>query len=318
MFAPMQAPLPAADQMLSLLRYTVLAPSFRNSQPWRFAVGERAIRVYADTGDPRFAAAIPPRERDLSLGCAIENLAIAAEAFGLLEGVRLLPDPDEPRWVAEVRLAPDRNPPRPIVRALFDAIPERHTDTGSFLPSPVPHRVRELLRSAVVEREIGLVLVDAVEVRRALETVLANARSVDAILARLGPLLRPVSGPPNDGHPADLVVAAPLFGAIVAEHDDRLTWLRGGRAFERVWLTATAFGLHLHPLSELLLHDETVAAVLPWVRDGVPLVPFRLGYGRLERRRTHRRPLRDVIIPWPADDRSATNGASAAGAADEP
>lgn len=307
----MQAPLPTADQLLSLLRYTVLAPSFRNSQPWRFAVGERAIRVYADTGDPRFAAAIPPRERDLSLGCAIENLVIAAEAFGLLESVRLLPDPDEPRWVAEVRLAPDRSPPRSSAITLFEAIPERHTDTGSFLPTPVPHRVRELLCAAVLEPEIRVVLVDAVEVRRVLETWLVTARSPDEILARLGSVLRPVSGPPTDGHPADLAISAPLFGAIVARDDDRLSWLRGGRAFERVWLTATAFGLHLHPLSELLLLDETVGAVLPLVREGVPLVPFRLGYGQLERRRTHRRPLRDVIIPWPADDRSGSNGSSA-------
>ncbi|MCS6800460.1 MAG: hypothetical protein RMM58_07515 [Chloroflexota bacterium] len=300
----MQPPPSPTERLLTLLRYTVLAPSFRNSQPWRFAVGDHAIRVYADTGDPRFAAAIPPRERDLSLGCAIENLTIAAEAFGMLESVFLLPDPDEPRWVAEVLLAANGRRPSPEVVALFEAIPARHTDTGPFLPTPVPHRLRQLLQAAVAEPDVALVLVDASEVRRLLEEILAAVPSLDAILARLAALLRPSPGHPA-AFPADLALSAPLFGALVASADERLTWLRGGRAFERLWLTATAFGLHLHPLSELLLIDEARDIIRSRSNGKIPLLPFRLGYGRLERRRTHRRPLREVIVPWPAGAASA-------------
>ncbi|GIW08784.1 MAG: hypothetical protein KatS3mg060_3589 [Dehalococcoidia bacterium] len=300
MFAPKSAEHVASERLLSLLRYTVLAPSFRNRQPWRFAVGEGEIRVFAEADDPRVSGAIPPRERDLSLGCAIENLAIAAEAAGVLDTVRLLPDPNQPQRVADVVINAAGSAPRRDIVALFEAIPERHTDEGPFLPSPVPVRVRRLLEGAVVEPDVRLVLIDTCEVRRLIESAVSSAppSSVDAIAARLGALLRPARGKTDHRDPADLAIAAPLFGAIVASRDDRLAWLQGGRALERVWLTATSYGLHLHPLSELLLVEPFAVGIRSLVGTGLPLVPFRLGYGRLERRRTHRRPLRDVLVPW--------------------
>src|SRR5680860_115560 len=62
--------------------YATKAPSGHNSQPWWFKVGENSIEIHPD-----LESALPvvdPRNRELyvSLGCAAENLRMAAAAFG--------------------------------------------------------------------------------------------------------------------------------------------------------------------------------------------------------------------------------------------
>ena len=83
--------------------------------------------------------------------------------------------------------------------------------------------------------------------------------------------------------------------AVLATHSSgRADWLRAGQALERAWLTATARGLAVCPLTHPL---ETADAWL--VRDPQssaehPQMILRLGYG-LPVPRTPRRPVPDVL-----------------------
>ena len=69
----------------------ILAPSYWNAQPWRFEVDANELRLTLDPGrtlpfcdpDQRFAL--------LSLGAALENLLVAARAWGLQPAVQYLP-----------------------------------------------------------------------------------------------------------------------------------------------------------------------------------------------------------------------------------
>jgi hypothetical protein len=74
---------PLRDQILFLLRFAVLAPSSHNSQPWRFLLNEHAITIAPEP--KRFLPVSDPRNRNLyiALGCAIENILIAADYCGL-------------------------------------------------------------------------------------------------------------------------------------------------------------------------------------------------------------------------------------------
>src|SRR6185295_227447 len=58
------------EKLRFLVRYAILAPSPRNSQPWRFEVDARRVCVYADLSRALHGA--DPGKRDLyvSLGCA--------------------------------------------------------------------------------------------------------------------------------------------------------------------------------------------------------------------------------------------------------
>ncbi len=65
-----------------LVRYATLAASGHNTQPWRFRIGDNRIEVLADFS--RRTPVVDPDDHHLfaSLGCAAENLAIAARACG--------------------------------------------------------------------------------------------------------------------------------------------------------------------------------------------------------------------------------------------
>jgi len=79
----------ARERLGFLLRYAILAPSTHNTQPWRFTTGSDRLLVYRDRSRWLQVADPSQRELHLSVGCALENLLIAARAFGYTDGCRL-------------------------------------------------------------------------------------------------------------------------------------------------------------------------------------------------------------------------------------
>jgi glyoxylase-like metal-dependent hydrolase (beta-lactamase superfamily II) len=67
----------------------ILAPSPHNSQPWLFRVADTWVELYLDT--KRNTGALDPylREAHLGLGCALENVALAARATGFVPSIWL-------------------------------------------------------------------------------------------------------------------------------------------------------------------------------------------------------------------------------------
>lgn len=72
-----------SDRLQFLSRYAILAPSSHNTQPWKFRVVDGQIEVFMDEERWLRVADDDQRELPLSIGCALENLLIAAEHFGL-------------------------------------------------------------------------------------------------------------------------------------------------------------------------------------------------------------------------------------------
>ena len=93
---------------LDLVRAAILAANPHNTQPWLFQVTPSQINLFADRR--RNIGAIDPflREMHIGLGCALENLLLAAAANGYTTQVTLLPDASDATWVARVDLAPGR------------------------------------------------------------------------------------------------------------------------------------------------------------------------------------------------------------------
>jgi len=75
------------NQLGFLLRYAILAPSTKNSQPWAFSIQGNRIHLIADLTRSQALADPDKRELYISLGCALENLLVAAEHFGLQHAV---------------------------------------------------------------------------------------------------------------------------------------------------------------------------------------------------------------------------------------
>lgn len=132
-----------AEGVLALVSAAILAANAHNTQPWLFRVGESCIDLFADTS--RHIGAVDPflREMYISLGCALENLLLAARVNGYAYRLTLMPDRANPAHAATVDLAPgsqsDDERPGGEASPLYEAIPNRHTnrhayDTSRALP----------------------------------------------------------------------------------------------------------------------------------------------------------------------------------------
>ncbi len=113
-----------------LIRAAILAANPHNSQPWRFHVQPASIDLFADRA--RNIGSIDPllREMHIGLGCALENLLLAASARGFEYQLTLFPDPADIAHVAHIALEP-RSTPKAI-SPLYAAIPHRHTNRGAY------------------------------------------------------------------------------------------------------------------------------------------------------------------------------------------
>src|SRR5208283_4228561 len=117
------------DASLALVHAAILAASPHNTQPWLFKVTNSSIELYIDT--QRNVGALDPylREEHIGIGCALENLMLAAVANGYQPTVtfrpgQLVPIAAEsgPKLLARVDLAAGT----PEQSELYDAIPRRH------------------------------------------------------------------------------------------------------------------------------------------------------------------------------------------------
>ncbi len=89
--AATRAALSQTPEMRDFIRYATLAANSHNTQPWRFRISTGAIEIVPD-----FSRRIPVVDPDnhhifASLGCAAENLALAAAARGQTGELRFEP-----------------------------------------------------------------------------------------------------------------------------------------------------------------------------------------------------------------------------------
>ena len=132
----------AGNNPLALVRAAILAASPHNTQPWLFKVTDSSIELHLDPR--RNVGALDPylREEHIGIGCALENLMLAAAANGYAATVTLQPGKLEPvpadlkpRLLARVDLAPGKSEEiNKIESALYNAIPRRHTNRSAYDP----------------------------------------------------------------------------------------------------------------------------------------------------------------------------------------
>jgi nitroreductase len=168
-----------SDGPLTLVCAAILAASPHNTQPWLFKVTDKQIELYADTR--RFPGALDPysREQHIGLGCALENLMLAAAANGfnatamLLPGkLQAIPSNPQPELVARVDLSSGIRQ----ASELYDAIPHRHTNRAPYDLKPVPSEVMDALNGLVSEEpQVKIFLFDSESDRSRIVDLIAKA-----------------------------------------------------------------------------------------------------------------------------------------------
>jgi hypothetical protein len=282
------------DAARALIGAAVLAPSAWNSQPWHFEAEGGSIRLVADT-----RRALPVTDPDrrgmmIGLGAALENLLVAARAYGLRTTVSYLPRSGPQPVAAEVTW---NNGELRRDRALFAAIPDRRTNRHDFDHRGIYPQNRTQLLAETMEgltlhwlddpdriEAVGEIAYDAthdlVEDARAQTEQFAWMRFDRDALKR------------GDGVPVDaLELSGPAhwfagryfrpgswllrFGAeyaakqargqvkssgalllIAAARNDESQWLMGGQSYERIALKATSLGIAQQILSAPTSNDH--------------------------------------------------------------
>lgn len=315
--------LPIQEQLEFLLQYAVLAPSTKNTQPWRFSIGEDTIGLFADLTRWQPVADRGRRELYISLGCALENLLVASDQFGFGHSVSYFPEQDNEELVATIALHPGGTPNPCRAGITLTTIAERRTQHGMYQAIPIDEPVRRRLLFSCVDLGLRVDLTDDPSVRNRVLELNLHADEMEfgdpefrkelgywmrkgglggpRLFSRLAGLL--VShvdfGRAISKRNAAMLASAPLVGLISARLDDRMSQVKTGQALERLWLLATRLDLGLQPMSQALEIPSLrrkLARVFPeggWIPEQV----FRIGYpSRTQKAHTPRRPVSEVLL----------------------
>jgi nitroreductase len=310
--AAMRASLSAHPEVGDLIRFATLAPNGHNTQPWTFHVAGNQIEI-----SPDFARRTPVVDPDdhhifVGLGCAAENLALAASARGHPGEISFTSAND---GVVVFSFGGGAT----ASTALFDAIPRRQSTRTVYDGRPVAVAELKALAAAAAIPGVDLVLLtDRARIDHARDLVIAgnSAQMGDPAFdrelmswLRFNPrqalatgdgLFTPTTGNPvlpswlgpslvgmsfrasseNDKYARQLQSSSGV-AVFVSERADKEHWVRAGRACQRFALQATALGMKVafvnQPVEVASLRPELAALVgMPGRR---PDLVMRFGYG---------------------------------------
>ncbi|MEV0698265.1 hypothetical protein AB0I53_10135 [Saccharopolyspora sp. NPDC050389] len=296
------------------------APSVHNTQPWSLRVQGRAA-VLRPRSTPELVQHDPDgRDRRMSCGAAVANLAIAMRGLGWAVDVQWHADDAERDGDATV-IGTHRLPATAIDRERRQAIARRVSFRAAFTGRPVPHLARAAVVAAATTQATW---VEGPAEEHALARLLgyaARANHDDKSYQReLGAWIAPIpdEGLPEDALPARGVSATGLAtGATRLPDQEQIArWLAqesvlvfstitdgprdqllAGEAAERAWLEATRLGLVASVMTQPLRLSEVRAGLsVELGLGGVPQLLMRIGYPpAIPVPRADRRPLPDLF-----------------------
>jgi len=320
----------ANDRLLQreLVRYATLAPSSHNSQCWKFRLTQKAIAILPDLR--RRCPVVDPDDHHLfvSLGCAAENLVLAAEANGLNAVATIETAPMD---VIHVHLESSKALRSP----LFEAIPKRQSTRTEYDGRPLGNEELKLLELAGTGNGVHVLLLTG---KQAMEKVLEYViqgntaqidnpafvqelkswiRFSDAEAVRTGDgLFSRSTGNPSvprwlGSHLMSLLLTTKKenekyarqvrssagIAVFVSDVSDKEHWVEAGRCYQRFALQAAALGIrnaHLNQsveIAELRPQFSTFLAI----GNRRPDLVVRFGRGP-QMPRSLRRPVDNVLI----------------------
>ncbi len=313
-------------QMREIIRYATLAPSGHNTQPWKFAVQGDTIHILPDLS--RRLPAVDPRDRELwiSLGCALENLTLAANAAGYAAEATL-PTPE----VDLIRVQLTRSA---LPCPLFEAIPYRQNNRslydGRVVASDEIKKIEAVRSNAGITTQI---FTDNSHKESIIEYIKSGDRKQfgdpafvaeliswirfnqpEALRSRDGLYTRCTGSPDvprwlgrrflaasTAGQQADTSAqkARSSSGLLVisAAQDDKQHWIETGRLYERLALTMTAADIQGAFLNQPAEVPELRSQLQSYLQLGtaLPQLVLRFGHGPALPH-SLRRPASDVLV----------------------
>lgn len=263
----------AAHDRLGLVRYATMAASSHNTQPWKFRIGRAAITILPDLS--RRCPAVDPDDHHLfaSLGCAAENLLVAAQAAGWAGRMSF----DAAADALQVDLAPAPASATP----LFGAIPIRQCTRGAYDGSALALDELRLLEEAGRGDGVSVMLLtgrsrleqvaeyvaagnsaqlsdpdwaeellhwirfNRAEALRTGDGLYGPAMGMPDVPRWLGKIAMRFAVSPERQNRRDTanIRSSGAIAVLFSEADDKRHWIEAGRSYERLALRAASLGL---------------------------------------------------------------------------
>lgn len=319
--------------MQELVHYATLAASSHNTQPWKFELGSDHVSILPD-----FTRRCPQVDVDdhhlfVSLGCATENLLLAAQAIG--RGGEVIKELDTVDGDA-IRIMLERAPPS--ATDLFQAIPSRQCTRTAYDARLVDTRRLRLLEEAGTGDGVHVQLFTDANHKKTVSEYVAEGNVAqigdrlwveelklwlrfdereavakrDGLYAKcsgspevprvLGELFMQFPFTPKSRNKTDVsnILSSAGIAVFISDADDKAHWIEAGRCYERFALQATALGIRNALVNQPVEVAELRPAFAGWlgISEGRPDLAVRFGHGS-EMPRSLRRPVNQVISVSP-------------------
>lgn len=322
-----------------LIWYGIKAPSGHNTQPWHFSIEENEICIHPD-----FTRALPVVDSDnhalyISLGCAAENIVLAASRYGLRADVSISQAGNDASCI-KISLSPDESIEKD---QLFAYISERQSTRNEYSAKQVPASDLDALKQSFEFEGIDVMMVTRPDEINMLQPIIIEGsnrqfqnkkfvgelvrwirfsqaeaeKKGDGLWSRcmglpnmprfIGSIVMKyfVSANSEAKRWKKLIDASAGFALFTTDINDIDHWVRLGRAFQRFGLTATKLGIsHAHvnmPCEEPAVRRQLIRQLN--LDPLHPLLLIRFGYSD-KMPYSLRRELSDVII----EEREVTDG----------
>lgn len=319
------------EDLINLTKYASKAPSAHNSQPWKFKLEQNSITIFPDYERILPVADQDNRELFISLGCALENLIIAAGYFGYQTEIEMkMEDPFKESIRVKLSSANNKN-----YNQLFRNIEIRQSTRTKYNKALIPPADIEKLNEAGNQDQVLFLLLTApVDIEPIIEitkraTVLQlkkefikelikwirfNRRTAKktgdglysgtfgspSVPKWLGKLILKLTLDPKREARKNVNLMKNSSGILIfiAKENNKEAWVNLGRSYQRVTLTATSLNIkhsHINPACQVIEARRELAEVLQLNPEEQPHLIIRIGYSA-KRPYSFRRPIKEMLI----------------------
>lgn len=298
---------------LRLISEAAKAPSGHNTQPWKFIIKDDTINIFPD-----YSRALPVVDSDnhalfMSLGCALENLIVAAENYGFGASYEIISDSKTPyiRVVLSVSDPAGEDslmqfiPLRQVTRGPYSnrkvseaellnlkeeiALPGievnyviNSEEVEALAPYIIEGSDLQFTNKKFVEELVKWIRFNKRDAERSRDGIWGATMSLPSIPRWMGSFImkRLVTATSESKRWKKLIGASAGFALFMVEKDDVDHWITLGRSFQRFGLITTKMGIkHAHvnmPCEEVTVRRKLAGRFCK--NAMTPLLLVRFGY----------------------------------------
>lgn len=297
-----------------IVQYAVKAPSGHNTQPWKFRIKNDSIEILPDFDLTLTAVDNTRREMYISLGCATENLCIAATHFGY--EYHIVKSNGQSVIVQLKKSSTGEDP-------LFNVIAQRQTNRSVYQKRKIAADTLQLIQQVPLEPNVGMYFFEnGSSLADTLTTFIARGNTIQmtdkAFKEELlnwirfnkkqirqtnnGLTFQTLGFPSLPGFMARVIINSHLKPAqqnksdlekvyssshlilFTTQHNTPEEWIALGRSLERFLLKTTALGIangYMNQPCEVTALANELQRTLP-VNNEFPTLLLRIGYAPVQ------------------------------------